>query len=52
MTLAKACVSCGEIIPTSEVQLAPDVDERCHDCADCCGDPDCSRCSPTEDYAP
>lgn len=51
MSPAKVCVKCGEIIPAAEVQLAPGEDERCHDCADYCADPDCSRCPPTESGA-
>ncbi len=49
MTAAKVCVKCGEIISASDVQLAPDVDERCHDCADYCDDPDCARAPRTEE---
>ena len=41
----KRCVRCDAPIPPEDVQLAPDEDERCHDCADYCDDPDCARCA-------
>lgn len=43
--LCKRCVKCDAPIPPEDVQLAPDEDERCHDCADYCDDPDCARCA-------
>jgi hypothetical protein len=41
----KRCVKCDATIPPEDVQLAPDEDERCHDCADYCDDPDCAKCA-------
>lgn len=41
----KHCVKCGAWIPPDDVQLAPEEDERCHDCADYCDDPDCAKCA-------
>jgi hypothetical protein len=40
----KKCAKCGDVIPTDEVCLAPDEDERCHDCADVCEVENCPRC--------
>jgi hypothetical protein len=40
----KACAKCGGVIPAEEVCLAPDEEERCHDCADVCEVEECPRC--------
>ena len=45
----KRCVKCDASIPPEDVVLAPDVDERCHDCADYCDDPDCAKCAAETD---
>jgi hypothetical protein len=45
----KWCVKCGARIPPEDVVLAPDVDERCHDCGDYCDDPDCAKCAAETD---
>jgi hypothetical protein len=44
MKRGKRCVKCKARIPAHEVVLPQGVDERCHDCADFCIDPDCKRC--------
>jgi hypothetical protein len=44
----KNCAKCGGVIPAEEVCLAPDEDERCHDCADYCDVPDCPKCRARE----
>ena len=45
MNAAKTCVKCGGVIPADEAHYAPDQEERCHDCADYCDDPNCARCA-------
>jgi hypothetical protein len=43
------CVTCDASIPPEGVPLPLDEDERCHDCADYCDDPDCARCAADTD---
>jgi hypothetical protein len=42
----KRCAKCNAALPADGVQLAAGIDERCHDCADYCDDPNCKRCAP------
>jgi hypothetical protein len=47
---ATHCVKCDAVIPPENVLLPPGEDERCHDCADYCDDPDCARCAARSDH--
>lgn len=41
----KRCCKCDAPITPEDVRLSPGEDERCHDCADYCDDPDCAKCA-------